>query len=124
MKKNLNNGEKNEYRHIKATIGEVIKEFDIFGQPKEILSLKKARFMAGNNGPVADRVFINRNQVTEPLFDMARQGLKNEISFEGKILEYEDLEIYDGMNFLGKESSCKIGYVKNLKVSFKDTDRS
>ena len=43
--------------------------------------------MAGNNGPVADRVFINRNQVTEPLFDMARQGLENEISFEGKILE-------------------------------------
>jgi hypothetical protein len=76
--------------------------------------------MAGNNGPVADRVFINRNQVTEPLFDMARQGLENEISFEGKILEYEDLETYDGMNFLGKESRCRIGYVKNLTVCFKD----
>jgi hypothetical protein len=76
--------------------------------------------MAGNNGPVADRVFINRNQVTEPLFDMARHGLENEIYFEGKILEYEDLETYDGMNFLGKESRCRIGYVKNLTVCFKD----
>lgn len=121
MKKNLNNGEKNEYRHIKATIGELITEFDIFGQPKEILSLKKARFMVGNKKSLADYVFINKNQVTNPLFDMARQGLKNEISFEGKILEYEDLETYDGMNFLGKESRCKIGYVKKLTVCFKDT---
>lgn len=121
MKKILNSEVKNSYRHIKANIGEIIMEFDIFGEPKEILSLKKVRFMAGNKGPVADRVFINRNQVTEPLFDMARQGLKNEISLEGKILEYEDLETYDGMNFLGKESRCKIGYVKNLTVCFKDT---
>jgi hypothetical protein len=52
---------------------------------------------------------------------MTRQGLENEISFEGKILEYEDLETYDGMNFLGKESRYKIGYVKNLTVCFKDT---
>ena len=124
MKKTTNNSGKHDYRYFKANIGEVIKEFDIFGQPKEILSLKKARFMAGNNGPVADRVFINKNQITEPLFDMARHGLENEISFEGKILEYNELQKYDGMNFLGKESSCKIGYVKNLKVSFKDTDRS
>jgi hypothetical protein len=121
MKKTTNNGGKNDYRYFKANIGEVIKEYDIFGQPKEILSLKKARFMAGNKKPVADYVFINKNQVTNPLFDMARQGLKNEISFEGKILEYEDLETYDGMNFLGKESRCKIGYVKNLTVCFKDT---
>ena len=120
MKKDLNKGGKHDYRYFKANIGEIIKEFDIFGQPKETISLNKARFMAGNNGPVADRVFINRNQVTEPLFDMARQGLENEISFEGKILEYEDLEIYDGMNFLGKESRCRIGYVKNLTVCFKD----
>ena len=108
MKKDLNKGGKHDYRYFKANIGEIIKEFDIFGQPKETISLNKARFMAGNNGPVADRVFINRNQVMEPLFDMARQGLENEISFEGKILEYEDLETYDGMNFLGKESRCKI----------------
>jgi len=76
--------------------------------------------MLGNKRLVADYVFINKNQVTKPLFDMARQGLKNEISFKGKILEYEDLETYDGMNFLGKESRCKIGYVKNLTVCFKD----
>ena len=120
MKKDLNKGGKHDYRYFKANIGEIIKEFDIFSQSKETISLNKARFMAGNNGPVADRVFINRNQVTEPLFDMARQGLENEIYFEGKILEYEDLETYDGMNFLGKESRCRIGYVKNLTVCFKD----
>ena len=41
MKKNLTNSKKNEYRHIKATIGELITEFDIFGQLKETISLNK-----------------------------------------------------------------------------------
>lgn len=121
MKKDLNNSTKNEYRHIKASIGEFITEFDIFGQPKEMLSLKNASFIGGSKRPIADYVFINKNQVTEPLFDKARQGLENEISFEGKILEYNELQMYDGMNFLGEESYCKIGYIKNLIVCFKDT---
>jgi hypothetical protein len=76
MKKTTNNCGKHDYRYFKANIGEAIKEFDLFGQPKEILSLKKARFMVGNKKPLADYVFINKNQVTNPLFDMARQGLK------------------------------------------------
>ena len=42
MKKDLNKGGgKHDYRYFKANIGEIIKEFDIFGQPKETISLNQ-----------------------------------------------------------------------------------
>ena len=83
--------------------------------------MEAERFMNGGKKPIADRVWINKTQGTELLFDIARQGLINQsVSFYGIILEYnENVQMYDGINLLQKEVHCKIGYIKNATIHFK-----
>jgi hypothetical protein len=111
-----------DYKYFKAIIGTISEEFDYFGNPKEVLSLDNVCSKTRGNKPVADYVLINKNKSTESLFEIARQGLINqEISFYGKILDYKEVQLYEGMNFLRNESHCKIGYIKNLNIHFENT---
>jgi hypothetical protein len=110
---------KNNYKHFRAVIGIVSEELDYFGESKAVLSLHKVYLKTRGDKPVADYVIINKSKVTESLFEIARQGLINqEISFYGKILDYREVQLYEGMNFLQNESHCKIGYIKNLNIYF------
>lgn len=110
---------KNNYKHFRAVIGTVSEELDYFGESKAVLSLHKVYLKTKGDKPVADYVIINKSKVTESLFEIARQGLINqEISFYGKILDYKEVQLYDGMKFLQNESHCKIGYIKNLNIYF------
>lgn len=110
---------KNDYKYFKAVIGVLSKEFDYFGRPKEVLSLSKVSQITKGNKPVADYIMIDKNKTTECLFEIARQGLINQaISFYGKILDYKEVQLYDGMSLLRDESYCKIGYIKNLRIGF------
>jgi hypothetical protein len=89
------------------------------GRPKEVLSLSKVFQITKGNKPVADYIMIDKNKTTECLFEIARQGLINQaISFYGKILDYKEVQLYDGMSLLQNESYCKIGYIKNLRIGF------
>jgi hypothetical protein len=119
MKISSKNSIKNNYKHFKAVIGTVSEEVDYFGESKAVLSLHKVYLKTKGDKPVADYVIINKSKVTESLFEIARQGLINqEISFYGKILDYKEVQLYDGMKFLQNESHCKIGYIKNLNIHF------
>ena len=110
---------KNNYKHFRAVIGTVSEELDYFGESKAVLSLHKVYLKTKGDKPVADYVIINKSKVTESLFEIARQGLINqEISFYGKILDYEEVQLYAGIKFLQNESHCKIGYIKNLNIHF------
>lgn len=110
---------KNDYKYFKAVIGVLSKEFDYFGRPKEVLSLNKVSQITKGNKPIADYIMIDKNKTTECLFEIARQGLINQaISFYGKILDYREVQLYDGMSLLQNESYCKIGYIKNLRIGF------
>ena len=110
---------KKEHKYFKAIIGIITKEFDYFGRPKEVLSLNKVFQITKGNKPVADCIVIDKNKTTECLFEISRQGLINQvISFYGKILDYKEVKIYDGMSLLQDESYCKIGHIKNLKIHF------
>lgn len=110
---------KNDYKYFKAVIGVLSKEFDYFGSPKEVLSLNKVSQITKGNKPIADYIMIDKNKTTECLFEVARQGLINQaISFYGKILDYKEVQLYDGMSLLQNESYCKIGYIKNLRIGF------
>jgi hypothetical protein len=116
---------KSDYKYFKAIIGTITKEFDYFGRPKEVLSLSKVSQITKGNKPVADYIMIDKNKTTECLFEIARQGLINQaISFYGKILDYKEVQLYDGMSLLQNESYCKIGYIKNLRISFEKSSRS
>jgi hypothetical protein len=92
-----------------------------FGLSEEKLSLKKVSFANFRSLPIADHIYIGKTQATEPLFDIARQGLTNqEVSFYGRILEYnEGVQIYDGLNSLREDVHCKIGYIKDVTIHFK-----
>lgn len=114
-----NKSVKSNYKYFKAVIGVLSKELDYFGRPKEVLSLDKVSQITKGNKPIADCIVIDKNKTTECLFEIARQGLINQaISFYGKILDYKEVQLYDGMNFLHDESYCKIGHIKNLKIHF------
>jgi hypothetical protein len=111
---------KNNYKHFKAIIGTVSEELDYFGESKAVLSLHKVYLKTKSDKPVADYVNINKSKVTESLFEIARQGLINQaISFYGKILDYKEVQLYEGMKFLQNESHCKIGYIKKVRIGFK-----
>ena len=111
---------KNDYKYFKAVIGVLSKEFDYFGRPKEVLSLNKVSQITKGNKPIADYIMIDKNKTTECLFEIARQGLINQaISFYGKILDYKEVQLYDGMSLLRDEPYCKIGYIKNLRLHFR-----
>jgi hypothetical protein len=119
MKISPRNSIKNNYKHFKAIIGTVSEEVDYFGESKAVLSLHKVYLKTKGDKPVADYVIINKSKVTESLFEIARQGLINQaISFYGKILDYKEVQLYEGMKFLQNESHCKIGYIKNLNIHF------
>jgi hypothetical protein len=110
---------KNDYKYFKAVIGVLSKEFDYLGRQKEVLSLSKVSQITKGNKPVADYIMIDKNKTTECLFEIARQGLINQaISFYGKILDYKEVQLYDGMSLLQNKSYCKIGYIKNLRIGF------
>jgi hypothetical protein len=112
---------KNNYKHFKAIIGTVSEELDYFGESKAVLSLHKVYLKTKSDKPVADYVNINKSKVTESLFEIARQGLINQaISFYGKILDYKEVQLYEGMKFLQNESHCKIGYIKKVRIGFKN----
>jgi hypothetical protein len=115
----------NNYKHFKAVIGALSKELDYLGMPKEVLSLNKVCLITKGSKPVADYVIINKSKTTEYLFEIARQGLINQaISFYGKILDYKEVQLYEGINFLQNESHCKIGYIKNLNIHFKKISKA
>lgn len=119
MKISPRNSIKNNYKHFKAIIGTVSEEVDYFGESKAVLSLHKVYLKTKGDKPVADYVIINKSKVTESLFEIARQGLINQaISFYGKVLDYKEVQLYEGMKFLQNESHCKIGYIKNLNIHF------
>jgi hypothetical protein len=119
-----NKSVKSDYKYFKAVIGVLSKELDYFGRPKEVLSLSKVSQITKGNKPVADYIMIDKNKTTECLFEIARQGLINQaISFYGKILDYKEVKIYDGMNLLQDESHCKIGHIKNLKIHFEKKEK-
>jgi hypothetical protein len=116
---------KNNYKHFKAIIGTVSEELDYFGESKAVLSLHKVYLKTKSDKPVADYVLINKNKSTESLFVIAHQGVVNqEISFYGKILDYKEVQLYDGMKFLQNESHCKIGYIKKVRIGLKKSSRS
>ena len=109
----------NNYKHFKAVIGVLSEELDYLGMPKEVLSLNEVCLASKGGKPIADYVIINKSKATECLFEIARQGQINQkISFYGKILDYKESQLYDGMKFLQTESHCKIGYIKNLNIHF------
>lgn len=82
-----------------------------------MLSLHKVYLKTRGDKPVADYVLINKSKATESLFEIAHQGIINqEISFYGKILDFKEVQLYDGIKFLHNESHCKIGYIKNLNI--------
>ena len=125
MKISPRNSIKNNYKHFKAIIGTVSEEVDYFGESKAVLSLHKVYLKTKGDKPVADYVIINKSKVTESLFEIARQGLINQaISFYGKILDYKEVQLYEGMKFLQNESHCKIGYIKNLNIHFEKKKNS
>ncbi len=108
---------KNNYKHFKAVIGTLSEELDYFRESKAVLSLHKVYLKTRGDKPVADYVLINKSKATESLFEIAHQGLINqEISFYGKILDFKEVQLYDGIKFLHNESHCKIGYIKNLNI--------
>lgn len=108
-----------QHKHFKAVVGTISEEFDYFGESKAVLSLHKVYLKARGDKPIADYVLINKNKATECLFEIANQGLINqEISFYGKILDYKEVQLYEGSKFLQNESHCKIGYIKNLNIHF------
>ena len=111
---------KNKYQHFKATIGTISEELDYFGNFKEVLSLNKVYLNTKKNNPVADYAIINRNKATETLFELAHKGLTSQaVSFDGKILDCRQVQLYEGLKFLQNESHCKIGYIKNLNIHHK-----
>jgi hypothetical protein len=120
MKKELEQYEKGT-RHFKAIVGTITLDTNHFGLSEEKLSLKKVSFANFRSLPIADHIYIGKTQATEPLFDIARQGLTNqEVSFYGRILEYnEGVQIYDGLNSLREDVHCKIGYIKDVTIHFK-----
>ena len=114
-----NKSVKSDYKYFKAVVGVLSKELDYFGRPKEVLSLDKVSQITKGNKTVADCIVVDKNKTTECLFEIARQGLINQaISFYGKILDYKEVKIYNGMSLLQDESYCKIGHIKNLKIHF------
>jgi hypothetical protein len=124
MSVNSSKSIKNDYKYFKAIIGTISEEIDYLGMPKEVLSLRNVYLMNKGSKPVVDYVLINKNKSTESLFDIAHQGVVNqEISFYGKILDQKEVKLYEGMNFLKNESHCKIGFIKNLTIHFKNTDK-
>ncbi len=119
-----NKSVKSDYKYFKAVVGVLSKELDYLGRPKEVLSLNKVSQITKGNKPVADYIMIDKNKTTECLFEIARQGLINQaISFYGKILDYKEVKLYNGMSFLQDESYCKIGHIKNLKIHFKKKEK-
>lgn len=125
MDVNQNKAIKNDYKYFKGVIGVLSKELDYFGRQKEVLLLEKVFQIAKGNKPVADCIVIDKNKTTECLFEIARQGLINQvISFYGKILDYKEVKIYDGMNLLKDESHCKIGHIKNLNIHFEKKSKA
>ncbi len=120
MKKELERYEKGT-RHFKAIVGTITLETNPFGLSEEKLSLKKVSFANSRGKVIANHIYIGKTQATEPLFDIARQGLTNqEVSFYGRILEYkEGVQIYDGLNSIREDVHCKIGYIKDVTIHFK-----
>ena len=120
MSKKKTNNVKNNYQHFKATIGTISEELDYFGNFKEVLSLDKVYLKTRGDKPVADYAIINRNKASETLFELAQKGLVNHaVSFDGKILDCRNVQLYEGMKFLHNESHCKIGYIKNINIHYK-----
>ena len=118
MNKNKRSGSKNNYQHFKATVGAISEEVDYFGNCKEVLS--KVHLNTKKNNPIADYAVINKNKATETLFEIAQKGLENQaVSFDGKITDCRQVQLYDGLKFLQNEYHCKIGYIKNLNVHYK-----
>jgi hypothetical protein len=124
MSKKKTNNVKNNYQHFKATIGTISEELDYFGNFKEVLSLDKVYLKTRGDKPVVDYAVINRNKATETLFELAQKGLANQVvSFDGKILDCRHVQLYEGMNFLHNESHCKIGYIKNINIHYKNKSK-
>ena len=124
MSKNKKSDRKNNYQHFKATIGTISEELDYFGNFKEVLSLDKVYLKTRGDKPVVDYAVINRNKATETLFELAQKGLANQVvSFDGKILDCRHVQLYEGMKFLHNESHCKIGYIKNINIHYKNKSK-
>lgn len=110
---------KNDYQYFKAVIGRISEEVDLFGNFKEVLSLEKVCLEGREQKAIADSVLINRNKSSECLFEIAKEGVRDqEITFYGKILEYKEVVLYEGMKFLRTETHCRIGYIKEITIHF------
>ena len=124
MNKKKTHNVKSNYQNFKATIGTINEELDYFGNLKEVLSLDKVYLKTRGDKPVVDYAVINRNKATETLFELAQKGLANQVvSFDGKILDCSHVQLYEGMKILHNESHCKIGYIKNINIHYKNKSK-
>ncbi len=104
-----------------AVIGRIIIKNTYHGFPEETLILRNLKNTEGQI--LTDHILINKSKSTAILFDIASQGLTNQIvTFSGKIMKYTKTDIYDGMNFRSKRIDYSIGYIKDILVHFENTE--
>lgn len=104
-----------------AVIGRIRIKNNYYGLPEETLMLHNLKNVEGQI--LTDHIWINKSKNTAILFDIASQGLKNQIvNFSGRITQYSKTDIYDGMNFHSKKIDYKIGYIKDVLVHFENKE--
>ncbi|MCA9386367.1 hypothetical protein KC717_07015 [Candidatus Dojkabacteria bacterium] len=109
----------NNLQYFKGTIGKIVNEIDFRGASHEMLMITNVYKQKTPKKQFADYALVNRNKTTEFLFELASNTSAKEIvNFQAKVIEYRNVQLYDGMNFMHHESYCKLGYLKDLHVHF------
>jgi hypothetical protein len=106
-------------QYFKATLGKIVEEIDFKGKSHEMLMMVNLYKQTSSKKPFADYALINRNKTTEFLFELATKEIEQQsVSFLAKIIEYRNVQLYDGLKFIGYEKYCKLGYLKEVHVQF------
>lgn len=110
-------------QYFKATVGKIVEEIDFKGEPHKMLMMVNLYKQTSSKKLFADYALINRNKTTEFLFELATNGIEQQsVSFLAKIIEYRNVQLYDGLRFIKYERYCKLGYLKDLSVQFNTTE--
>ncbi len=106
-----------------AVVGRIGVKNNYHGFPEETLILHNLKNTEGKI--LTDHIWVNKSKNTTILFDIASQGLTNQIvTFSGRVMKYTKTDIYDGMNFRSKRIDYSIGYIKDILVHFENPENS
>lgn len=109
----------NNPQYFKGTIGKIVNEIDFKGVPHVMLMITNVVKKTSSRKKFADYALVNKDKTTEFLFELVSSNeTKQTVDFQAKVIEYRNVQLYDGMQFMHHESYCKLGFIKDIHVHF------